>query len=41
MEKINRMLVKSIVAIVLPLILFASIVGVAGNKAFSLSLIHI
>ena len=35
MKKINRVLVKSIVAIVLPLMLFASIVGVAGNKAFS------
>lgn len=35
MKRINRVLVKSIVAIVLPLMLFASIVGVAGNKAFS------
>lgn len=35
MKKINRVLVKSIVAIVLPLMLFALIVGVAGNKAFS------
>ena len=35
MKRINRVLVKSIIAIVLPLMLFAFLVGVAGNTAFS------